>query len=301
MPASETACSPLVRLPARVRGALRPFRNLTGLTAVTSLAPAPPAAGDTAPLPPAVHPRCARQLRALESRPPCREQWLAHLRSGGRSPAIHSHTCPIGLRCACVPIRFEGNLVGIVKLVAGPETPGRTFTAATRLLDLVVAGVCQESAVGRLSEEVRVLRDRVATLQQVQRNVPPGRAACPPEDTAGGPPGNAQHASLVANALAHLHQHYQSPSLSLVSVAEALGCNPRYLTTRFTSSVGERMHAYLVRLRTGQACRLLIESPRPVKEIAYSSGFRDNTALARAFQRHVGVSPGEYRRIFAAG
>jgi AraC-like DNA-binding protein len=60
------------------------------------------------------------------------------------------------------------------------------------------------------------------------------------------------------------------------------------------------MHAYLVRLRVAHACRLLMEANVPIKEAAYASGFRGNGGLTRAFRRHVGVSPGEYRRIFAA-
>jgi AraC-like DNA-binding protein len=109
-----------------------------------------------------------------------------------------------------------------------------------------------------------------------------------------------QNRSLVESALWHLHRHYQSPALTLPAVAEALACNPRYLTTRFTLMVGEHMHAYLVRLRVAHACRLLMDTDVPVKAAAFASGFRDNAGLARAFRRLVGVSPGEYRRIFAA-
>jgi AraC-like DNA-binding protein len=106
--------------------------------------------------------------------------------------------------------------------------------------------------------------------------------------------------TLVASALSHLHRHYQAPELSLPAVAEALACNPRYLPTRFTLIVGERMHAYLVRLRVAHACRLLMETNVPIKEAAYASGFRGNGGLGRAFRRHVGVTPGEYHRILAA-
>ena len=109
-----------------------------------------------------------------------------------------------------------------------------------------------------------------------------------------------QTLTLVDNALSHLHRHYQAPALSLTAVAEALGCNPRYLTARFTLIVGERMHAYLVRLRVAHACRLLMDTNVAIKEVAYASGFHGNGGLARAFRRHVGVPPGEYRRIFAA-
>ena len=63
--------------------------------------------------------------------------------------------------------------------------------------------------------------------------------------------------------------------------------------------VGERMHVSLVGLRVDQACRLLLDTDLAVKEIAHASGFREQGQLGRAFRRRVGVSPTEYRRIFA--
>jgi AraC-like DNA-binding protein len=164
-----------------------------------------------------------------------------------------------------------------------------------------VSGICRDSLVSRLSEEVDVLRQRVAQFREIRSKEAPvaGSSDAP---VATPDPGAAQrrNLTLVESAVSHLHRHYQAPALSLPAVAEALGCNPRYLTTRFTLIVGERMHAHLIRLRVAHACRLLMDTNVPIKETAYALGFRGNGGLARAFRRHVGVSPGEYRRIFAA-
>ena len=108
-----------------------------------------------------------------------------------------------------------------------------------------------------------------------------------------------RNTAVVERALAHLQGHYQEPSLSLPAVAGVLGCNPKYLTTRFTQIVGERMHTHLLALRVAHACRLLMGTDLRVKEIANTSGFSGAAGLASAFRRHVGVSPGEYRRIFS--
>ncbi len=145
------------------------------------------------------------------------------------------------------------------------------------------------------------MRQCMAEFQQIQSKKSPVAASSDPP-VATPAPGAAlrRNLTLVDSALSHLHRHYQTPALSLPAVAEALGCNPRYLTARFTLIVGERMHGYLVRLRVAHACRLLMETNVPIKEAAYASGFRGNGGLARAFRQHVGVSPGEYRRIFAA-
>ena len=282
-----------------MRRELRHFRKLTGLTAVTSLATPLPASEDSPALWPQVHPRCARRVRSVRAAP-CGEHWPAHVQAGRQSPSVDSHTCPLGLRCSCVPIQFGGRLIGVAKLVVGPETSDQAVAAATGVLKLIVAGVCQELLVAALSEEVETLRQCVAELRQMQSTRAPvaGRPGPPAANT--GPATAQRHnLALVECALSHLHQHYQAPALSLTSVARVLGCNPRYLTSRFTMIVGEHMHAYLVRLRVAHACRLLMDTGVPVKEAAYESGFRGSGGLARAFRQHVGVSPGEYQRIVA--
>ena len=289
-----------VRLHDRLRWAIGLFHKTTGLTAVTNPVTFPAEPALPPALSPPVHPRCARRLRSVREAP-CRKEWLRHVRSSRRSPSVHNHTCALGLRCACVPIHFDGHLVGVAKLVVGPETPDRTFAAATSVLTLIVSGICQDSLVSLLSEEVGTLRQRVAEFREIHSADAAALSRSAPDVVIPGP-GAAQGGSstLVASALSHLHRHYKAPALSLGTVAMALGCNPRYLTTRFTPLVGERMHTYLVRLRVAHACRLLMDTAMPVKEIAYASGFPEGGGLDRAFRRHVGVSPSGYRRIFAA-
>lgn len=105
--------------------------------------------------------------------------------------------------------------------------------------------------------------------------------------------------TLVKGALEHLQRHCLEPGLSLQAVAGALRCNPKYLAHRFKVIVGERMHTYLVMLRLDRACRMLAGSELLVKEVAHASGFPGPERLTRTFKRYVGVSPREYRRIFA--
>jgi AraC-like DNA-binding protein len=290
----------MARFPARMRRAIKLFHRLTGLTAVTTFVIPPEGSGCPHPeLPPPIHPLCARRLRAVVAAP-CREQWSIHVRSSRRSSAAHIHTCPVGLRCCCVPLELGGHLVGIAKVVAGPKTTERAFVVGTTVLGLIVSEVCNEHLVSELSEEVRALKDSVAQLRQVK---PPdsrlsGSSALPLAEPGPRTPKRSS-AEIVDRALSHLHQHYQDPALSLPRIAEALRCNPRYLTSRFTAVAGERMHIYLLRLRLTYACRRLIDDSTSIKEVAFDAGFHGNGAFDRAFRRHIGVTPGAYRRIFS--
>lgn len=284
-PGSQLA---LVQLTGRMRRALGLFRKLTGLNAVASLATSFPEPGTPLTLAPPVHPQCARRLRSVPAAP-CREQWRVHLRSGRRSQLAHTHTCPIGLRCSCIPVHFRGQFIGVAKLVVGPDTSEPALKTAVGVLKLVVDETCQDAAVKVLSEELRESRQRLTELQHVLSGAKPGA-----DET------DVRSAALVDRALAHLQTHFQDSALSLLGVAQSLGCNPRYLTTRFSKIVGERMHTYLVALRVSHACRLLMENELRVKEVAFASGFSGAGRLDSAFRRRVGVSPGKYRRIFSS-
>jgi len=196
-----------------MRRALKLFRKITGMTAVTSLATSLPAPGKSFALTPPVHPRCAKKLRSIPNAP-CGEQWLIHVRSGRRSRRTHTHTCPIGLRCSCVPIHFGDQLVGVAKLVVDSDTSESALKSAVSVLQLVVSETCKDSVVALLSEELRASRQCVTDLQHVHLGARPDA-----EET------EAESVALVDRALAHLQAHYPDPKLSLLAVAKALGCN----------------------------------------------------------------------------
>jgi AraC-like DNA-binding protein len=285
----------LAQLPARLRRARRIFRDLTGLTAVTSLLRVAPELGDAPPLWAPVHPHCVEQIRTVGDAP-CNEQWEFHIRSSLRSRRSHSHTCPLGLRCSCVPIYLGKSLVGVAKVVVDGGMPADAFSSATATLALAVSAVCQEAHTAVLWEELQALRQRVSGFQRFE-----SRAGGPNERTASAAEegGAVDGGTIVHRALDHLHQHFMDPDLSLAAVAAASKCSPNYLTQRFTETVGQRMRAYIVALRVDRACRQLLGTDLPIKRIALESGFRDAAAMSRAFCRQLGVSPSEYRRIFA--
>jgi AraC-like DNA-binding protein len=207
---------------------------------------------------------------------------------------------PLGLRCSCIPIYLGDALVGVAKVVVDSGTSADAFSSATATLALAVSSVCQESHVSVLSDELQALRQRVDGFKRLESGGARSagdtdeRAATPGEE------GNAIDSStLVQLALDYLHEHYLDAELSLEAVAAALNSNASYLTQRFTTIVGQRMRGYIVALRVDHACRKLLNTDLPIKQIALESGFRDSGGLSRLFHRHVGVSPSEYRRIFA--
>ena len=53
-------------------------------------------------------------------------------------------------------------------------------------------------------------------------------------------------------------------------------------------------------MRLEAACRALEESRLPLKAIADATGYGDEQKLRRAFSRHLGVTPTEYRERFSS-
>jgi AraC family transcriptional regulator len=84
--------------------------------------------------------------------------------------------------------------------------------------------------------------------------------------------------------------------LSLDRMA-SVACLSRYHFSRaFKQAVGQSPRRYVSARRLERAKALLIEGDRPLIDIALGLGFSSQANFTRAFQRLMGVAPGQYRR-----
>ena len=86
-------------------------------------------------------------------------------------------------------------------------------------------------------------------------------------------------------------------SLRLPEAADTLQVNPRYLSRKFARyfdnlSFGE----YIRKLRIDKARLLLDTTAHPLAEIAYPTGFSDQSHFTRIIRQHTGQSPSAYRK-----
>ena len=86
--------------------------------------------------------------------------------------------------------------------------------------------------------------------------------------------------------------------LPLERLAEAAGMSARHFSRRFKDEMGATPAAYVGRLRLEEARRRLEGGAHSLKDVARTCGFADEQNLRRAFRRHVGVAPSEYRERF---
>lgn len=106
------------------------------------------------------------------------------------------------------------------------------------------------------------------------------------------------HADNVAKqAEEWLAEHFADPE-PVAGVVDAIDVPERSLKRRFKAATGTTLIAYAQNLRIEAAKRALEEGDEPIEEIAPSIGYDNVSFFRRLFRRHVGVTPGDYRRMF---
>jgi AraC family transcriptional regulator, transcriptional activator of pobA len=84
----------------------------------------------------------------------------------------------------------------------------------------------------------------------------------------------------------------------LQDYAEAVGVSVRHLNRLCRDTAGQTPTAYIESLTMREACRLLVYTRESIAAIGYQLGFDDPSYFSRAFRRHMGHSPREYRDLF---
>lgn len=86
---------------------------------------------------------------------------------------------------------------------------------------------------------------------------------------------------------------------SVTNLAKRMDLSPRHFARLFRSEVGITPASWVEEARVSAARGLLETGNEAPKQVASNCGFADADTLRRAFVRHVGVTPAEYRKRFA--
>jgi AraC-like DNA-binding protein len=89
--------------------------------------------------------------------------------------------------------------------------------------------------------------------------------------------------------------------VALPRLARSLGVSYSWFRRMFAHHTGLSPHQYRLQLRLGRARALLSETPAPVKEVAFRSGFESEQYFCRLFKSKTGMAPGEWRRRYSGG
>ena len=108
----------------------------------------------------------------------------------------------------------------------------------------------------------------------------------------------SQENRQIQAAKAYIQEHYNE-NLKLEDVAEQIYLAPSYFGVLFKKEVGESFSSYLTSVRMEKAKELLSDIRYNIAEIANEVGYQDKRYFSKLFKEQVGVTPKEYRKIYA--
>ena len=92
----------------------------------------------------------------------------------------------------------------------------------------------------------------------------------------------------------YLREHF-TEKVHVAELAAVAGISPNHFIVRFAKTFGMPPHRYLINLRLDFAEKMLVEGEIPIAEIAYLTGFSDQSHLATTMKRYRGRTPTELR------
>src|SRR5262249_49688199 len=99
----------------------------------------------------------------------------------------------------------------------------------------------------------------------------------------------------IGVAISLIHEQADK-SWTVQRLAARVGMSRTAFALRFGLVVGESPLRYLTRCRIARAGSLLRSSALTVGAIAEAVGYTSEVAFRKAFKRHVGAAPGQFRR-----
>lgn len=100
---------------------------------------------------------------------------------------------------------------------------------------------------------------------------------------------------LVKKIVDYIEQHLNE-DLSLDTIANNLNYSKFYIARSFAESTNGTIYKYIQGRRLKLAAEKLVESNKPIVEIAYEAGYSSQQAFTLAFHRFFGCTPQVYRK-----
>ena len=108
-------------------------------------------------------------------------------------------------------------------------------------------------------------------------------------------PRDPRRPPVVTQALDLMAQTLADP-LPIQEIAERTNQSPRRLEQLFAEHVGQPPQSYYLHLRLTEAHRLATDTPMPVRDIGFATGFASLSSFSRAFKAQFGLSVSSLRR-----
>jgi len=105
---------------------------------------------------------------------------------------------------------------------------------------------------------------------------------------------DAKHTETLQKVMEYVGANYMK-RITLNDISEHVAFSVSYLSRMFKEEKGLNLTSYINEVRVRNAKLLLKGSDAPLSEVAYLTGFDDQSYFSKVFKKHTGMTPGKYR------
>ncbi|WP_342375190.1 helix-turn-helix transcriptional regulator [Myxococcus stipitatus] len=135
-----------------------------------------------------------------------------------------------------------------------------------------------------------------APVDRLQVEEALGLVLAPPEPTSSGA---SQRERDIAHAIAHEAALHFDAGTSVEDLARGARVSAFHACRVFRKVMGTGIHQFIQEVRLRHALALVLDTRRPLAEVALEAGFANQGHLGNAFRRRFGQSPGATRKAHA--
>jgi len=103
--------------------------------------------------------------------------------------------------------------------------------------------------------------------------------------------------SLEINKICEFLENNYTENITLDDLSALAGLSKYYLLRSFTKQKGISPYSYLETIRIGKAKKLLEKGVKPI-DVAFQTGFTDQSHFSNFFKKFIGLTPNQYLKIF---
>ena len=86
--------------------------------------------------------------------------------------------------------------------------------------------------------------------------------------------------------------------LTVAKIADTFNYNSNYLSNLFKDKTGYSLVKYVNRAKILKAKKLLLDTEKTIKEVAFNLGFSDDKYFLKVFKAYMDMTPSQYRNTY---